>query len=367
MRRAPPRLRTRRGWAAPDGCARLGSRRSGCPWSIHPSLCDDDRQMSAAATDPTHEHAPGEPAPTGISTRTRPPTPAAGRASAFIGAGRVGTALGVAFAAPAGRSPRWPVATRDGARASSGRSQRARSFERPGEIVDEVDLIFLTVPDDAIARVAGQVRLYSGQAIVHTSGALPASVLEPARAAGTTTGSFHPLVAFADLVARLADLRGATSRSRATSRSWRCWPSWRGDRRASRCAPARRQGRLPRGRGAGRRRPRRPARRASPRSPGAPASTRQERSRSTRRSIRQTLANAERLGIDAALTGPFVRGDAARSAPTSSAWSDSRPTRCRSTSRSRGASSRSPSVAVSCRRPSGRARGRCQLATESTV
>ena len=53
-------------------------------------------------------------------------------------------------------------------------------------------------------------RVYSGQAIVHTSGALPASVLDPARAAGTTTGSFHPLVAMADPSRVVEDLRGAT-------------------------------------------------------------------------------------------------------------------------------------------------------------
>ena len=76
-------------------------------------------------------------------------------------------------------------------------------------MLDDVDVAFLTVPDDAIAGVAARLRLYSGQALVHTSGLLPASVLEPARAAGTMIGSFHPLVAFADADRALADLRAA--------------------------------------------------------------------------------------------------------------------------------------------------------------
>ena len=52
--------------------------------------------------------------------------------------------------------------------------------------------------------------MYSGQAMVHTSGALGAEVLEPAMAAGTQVGGFHPLVAFADTDRAVEALRGAT-------------------------------------------------------------------------------------------------------------------------------------------------------------
>jgi predicted short-subunit dehydrogenase-like oxidoreductase (DUF2520 family) len=52
--------------------------------------------------------------------------------------------------------------------------------------------------------------MYSGQAMVHTSGALDAAVLAPAMAAGTQIGSFHPLVAFADTERAVAALNGAT-------------------------------------------------------------------------------------------------------------------------------------------------------------
>ena len=52
--------------------------------------------------------------------------------------------------------------------------------------------------------------MYGGQAMIHTSGALGAEVLEPAQAAGTQVGSFHPLVAFADTERAVAALHGAT-------------------------------------------------------------------------------------------------------------------------------------------------------------
>ena len=86
----------------------------------------------------------------------------------------------------------------------------ARGFADPLSVLDEAELIFLTVPDDAIAGTAASMLLYSGQALVHTSGALPASVLAPAMAAGTSMASFHPLVSFTDLDRAVADLSGAT-------------------------------------------------------------------------------------------------------------------------------------------------------------
>lgn len=129
---------------------------------------------------------------------------------AFIGAGRVGTVLGAAFARAG-----WHVS----AVASRNEEHRrrfqavvagARAFPDALSVLDEAELIFVTVPDDAIAGVASSMLLYSGQALVHTSGALPASVLAPAMAAGTSMGSFHPLVTFTDHDQALADLPGST-------------------------------------------------------------------------------------------------------------------------------------------------------------
>ena len=66
------------------------------------------------------------------------------------------------------------------------------------------------MPDDVVASVAAGLRMYGGQAMVHTSGALDADVLAPAMAAGTQIGAFHPLVAFADTERAVAALKGAT-------------------------------------------------------------------------------------------------------------------------------------------------------------
>jgi predicted short-subunit dehydrogenase-like oxidoreductase (DUF2520 family) len=128
----------------------------------------------------------------------------------IIGAGAVGTALGVALARAG-----WQVgavASRD-----EGRRQRfrtlvpgARAFPEAAAILDECHVAIVAVPDDELAGLAATLHLYSGQAIIHTSGLHGADVLEPALAAGTSAGSFHPLVAFADLDRALAALPGAT-------------------------------------------------------------------------------------------------------------------------------------------------------------
>ena len=128
----------------------------------------------------------------------------------IVGAGAVGTALGVAL-----HRGGWPVravASRDPNRRAQFTDlvDGSRGFAEATALLDEVELILVAVPDDAIPAVAGGLRMYSGQAMVHTSGALDAAVLAPAMAAGTQIGSFHPLVAFADTERAVAALHGAT-------------------------------------------------------------------------------------------------------------------------------------------------------------
>ena len=148
------------------------------------------------ASDHEHPHAhsgPGERPVTGI-----------------IGAGSVGLALGVAL-----ERAGWPVgavASRDPARRDRFKSlvSGVRAFAEPEALVDEVELVILAGPDDVVAPLAASLRLYAGQAIVHTSGLLGAEVLAPALGAGCQAGAFHPLVAFADLDRALAALPGST-------------------------------------------------------------------------------------------------------------------------------------------------------------
>ena len=115
----------------------------------------------------SHQHSePGQPPVIGI-----------------VGAGAVGTALGVALTRAG-----WPVhavASRDPARREQFRRvvEAGRAFGEPQPLIEEVELIIVAIPDDALAPFADGVRMYGGQAMVHTSGALGAEVLAPAMAA----------------------------------------------------------------------------------------------------------------------------------------------------------------------------------------
>ncbi len=116
----------------------------------------------------------------------------------FIGAGKVGEALasklsekGYEVVAVASRS--FSSAERLAANISS-----CRPYSTPQEVADVATLVFITTPDDAVSSVQEGIDWHPGQWVVHTSGALPVSVLERARSRGGLTGGFHPLQTFAD-------------------------------------------------------------------------------------------------------------------------------------------------------------------------
>lgn len=114
---------------------------------------------------------------------------------AFIGAGRVAGALA-------------PALARLGSRVAAIASRSRESAERvaalvPGsraataqEAADSADAVFITTSDGAIADVAASVAWRPGQFALHCSGALTLEPLEPARAAGASVGSWHPFQTF---------------------------------------------------------------------------------------------------------------------------------------------------------------------------
>lgn len=75
------------------------------------------------------------------------------------------------------------------------------------------DIVFLTVPDRAIAETAAVIArsggFRPGQLVIHMSGALPAGVLDPAGEKGAVTVSVHPLQSFADIDMAVKNLPGS--------------------------------------------------------------------------------------------------------------------------------------------------------------
>ena len=114
----------------------------------------------------------------------------------FIGAGMIAASLAQAFVQAA--LPVYAVASRTPA--SAKRLARelpgVTACTSPAAVVDSCDIVFLTVPDDAIQAVAESLAWRPGQLAVHSSGARSLDVLEPASKAGARPCSFHPFQTF---------------------------------------------------------------------------------------------------------------------------------------------------------------------------
>ncbi|HUQ25705.1 MAG TPA: DUF2520 domain-containing protein [Burkholderiales bacterium] len=110
----------------------------------------------------------------------------------FIGGGRVGKGLSLAFS----RCGYDVVGV-------AGRSPREKQI-----IFENASVVFLTVPDDALPAVAREQPWRVGKSAVHCSGAAELTVLDHAKQAGAQVGGFHPLQMFADPEVSARGLKG---------------------------------------------------------------------------------------------------------------------------------------------------------------
>jgi predicted short-subunit dehydrogenase-like oxidoreductase (DUF2520 family) len=135
-----------------------------------------------------------------------------GKKVAILGAGKVGCAVGVTLG-KAGL-PIVAVTTR-GARTATQAAQLTGAdpcTDNPCAAA-RADIVLITTNDDAIARVASQVAeagaFRPGQLVIHMSGALRLSVLDPAAQAGARIGVAHPLQSFATYRQAVRDIPGS--------------------------------------------------------------------------------------------------------------------------------------------------------------
>lgn len=127
----------------------------------------------------------------------------------FIGAGQVGTTLGMYF--------KQKDVTITGYMSRSLQSaQRAATLADSHGYLELIDLIqdsqiiFITTPDDAIAKTVIQLAKHhidwKDKIICHTSGAKSSALLEPLHHKGATVTSLHPMLSFADVHSALIKL-----------------------------------------------------------------------------------------------------------------------------------------------------------------
>lgn len=138
-------------------------------------------------------------------------------AISIIGAGRLGTALGLALSS-IGYSIEAVMARRiNHARRSAkliGPNTLALNSEQL-ELLPTSSILFITTPDDEIESVAKALAAAlpkekrGARTALHASGALSSKILQPLRAVGFRTASMHPLVAVSDSVSGAESFRNA--------------------------------------------------------------------------------------------------------------------------------------------------------------
>ena len=116
----------------------------------------------------------------------------------FIGAGRVAAGLGLALSRRGYRVALVFSRNRASAERLAARVTGCAAAASAQAVVDGCELVFLTVPDDALEAAAAAIAWRPGIAAVHCSGAADLGVLAAAERAGAAVGGFHPLQMFAD-------------------------------------------------------------------------------------------------------------------------------------------------------------------------
>lgn len=130
----------------------------------------------------------------------------------FIGAGKVGTAMGIYLKAHGFLISGYFSRTQASSIQAASRTQSC-CYTSLEQLAADSEIIFITTSDDQIEGVVMQLCeascLRAGQLIVHMSGALSSTILAPLKAYGCHVYSMHPLQAFADVEKSVTELANA--------------------------------------------------------------------------------------------------------------------------------------------------------------
>src|SRR6266851_948507 len=121
----------------------------------------------------------------------------------IVGAGRVGRSLGRRL-----HELGWRVGGVTGRSISTARAAvraigAGQPLDDPTHQILNSRVVLITTPDAAIEGVAKNLaqlggKEWSGKIVLHTSGALDSSVLQPLADLGAATGSMHPMQTFSN-------------------------------------------------------------------------------------------------------------------------------------------------------------------------
>lgn len=128
----------------------------------------------------------------------------------FIGAGKVGTALGLRFSQHGYNVSLVSSHSNRSAEQFARQVQGSAITASNQDLADKADLVFITTPDGVIPTVAAEIKWHPGQFVIHCSGADTTAILQPVRSFGAVPGTFHPLQTFADGRQAFLNIPGST-------------------------------------------------------------------------------------------------------------------------------------------------------------
>ncbi len=133
---------------------------------------------------------------------------------AIIGAGRLGTTLGRALAEKGHTITALTCRRKASAAESRAIIGQGRALTDNAAAARMGAVIFICLPDEVIPGTASRLARHRvdwpGKTVFHTSGLLPARVLQPLQERGASIGSFHPVQAFSNKRTRPTHFRGIT-------------------------------------------------------------------------------------------------------------------------------------------------------------
>jgi len=120
---------------------------------------------------------------------------------AIIGAGRLGTSLGIALKKNGYQIKALSCLSLSSARESSRLIGEGQPYTDNLKAAGISHIIIITVPDDKIKKsaeeLASGIPNWEGKLVWHCSGLLPSRILDPLKAKGALTASVHPVQSFA--------------------------------------------------------------------------------------------------------------------------------------------------------------------------
>ncbi len=130
----------------------------------------------------------------------------------FVGAGKVGTALGVYFKQKGCHIAGYYSRTYQHAIAAS-RLTHSEAFTTIEDLLQRSSMVWITVTDDALETVANEIAEMDipphVKAFIHTSGVHSSEILSSIHKKGFATYSLHPLMAFGTVDESVEQLRDA--------------------------------------------------------------------------------------------------------------------------------------------------------------